>query len=182
MATSKTTAAPKAASKAAKAATTATKAQTKAPAKKAATATAAAPALETRKAFGSVDKGTPYSAFETHATFSAYTVAALIVSGMVKLSANGTPSKPAGKAFPGLFRMLTGKTAWSHWTKAGRIETGALTAQGLNEIQARLSGQSRGYNTTAETVAAFAETMAKGGETKVNGKVYRFTRETVSSS
>lgn len=183
MATTKTTAA-KAATGATKARNANAKASAKAPAKKAATATpkAATPALETRKAYGSADKGTPYSVFNTHDAFSAYTLAALIVAGMLALSAKGTPAKGSGKAYPGLFRMLAGKTAWAHWNKAGRIDAGALTPAGLNEVSARLTGASRGYNTTADMVRAFADTMAKGGTVTVNGKAFKFERETVSSS
>lgn len=148
----------------------------KAPTRRKAAPKAAKPKLPpTVSAYGSEDKGSPYSVFKTHETFSAYTLAAFKVAGMLNLTAKGTPSIGKAKPMPGLFRMLAGKTAVGHWTRTGRIEGGKLTAKGLNEVQARLTGTSRGYHTTVDLVLKFAAAMAKGGEVEHGGKRYRFT-------
>lgn len=154
----------------------------KAAPKAASKASKAAPRMpQTKAAYGSEDKKTPYSVFRNHAAMAAYTIAAFQVSGLLNLGKSGAPIQARGKAYPGLARMLLGKTAWGYWSKLGRIEEGALTVKGLNEVQARLSGKSRGYNTDLDTVRTFAAAMAKGGDVEVGGKRYRLTVKHASS-
>lgn len=142
----------------------------------------AASKLPIVKAYGSEDRKSPYSVFRLHDAFAAYTIAAAVTAGMVQLSAKGTATVPKGKAYPGLFRSLVGITAWQHWRKLGRIADGAFTATGLNEIAARLSGQSRGYNTDRAMVDAFTGAMKKGGKLEHAGRRFAFTVEHGSSN
>lgn len=137
-----------------------------------------------RKAYATSDKGARYSAFNTHDTFSGYTIAAFMVAGMVKVSKAGTPTVPKTKAYPGLFRLLTGKTAYPQWTKLGRISKGGqLTAKGLNAISERLAGTARGYSTSRDIVDAFAKGIKDGGKvTLPDGRVFEFNSSVSSSS
>lgn len=145
-------------------------------------AKAVSAALNVRVAYGSEDKKSPYSVFNTHDVFSAYTIACLVVCNMVALSAKGAPTKAKGKAYPGLWRMLVGKRAASYWRKKERVTSEGITAAGLNEIQARLSGNSRGYSTTLETVNAIVAVVTKGGPVTLQKTTYRFTVKAASSN
>ena len=88
------------------------------------------------------------------------------------LTAKGTPS--IGKK-PDAFtlRALIGSTAFNHWKKGQRVDAGALTTHGLNEVQRRLDGQGS-YRTTIELVQAFEQAIRKGGKQKVEDTEYHF--------
>lgn len=143
------------------------------PVKAAATKPAKAPAIV--QAFAAVgNKKDRYSQIQANRkAFSAYTIAALQVAGMIALSEKGAPIAKKGNFQ--LFGYIVGNTAKSHWAASGRIEGGQVSAAGLNEIQARLTGQTRGYNTDLSYVKEFAHAMQKGGTVEVNGGKFSLT-------
>lgn len=108
--------------------------------------------------------------------FSAYTIAALVTANMIKVTEKGAAM--ASKGNVSMFRALVGNTAAVHWNAQGRIgNDGQITAAGINEVQSRLAGQSRGYNTEAEFVTAFVGAMAKGGSVELNGGKFKLSSE-----
>jgi|PlaIllAssembly_1097288.scaffolds.fasta_scaffold518411_2 hypothetical protein len=113
---------------------------------------------------------TSYDVFRNHVDFSAYTIAALAVSGMIRVTPSGGVYKPDTKAHPALFRGLVNKTAAKYWTDKERLaEDGSLTVQGLNVVQARLAGKARGYNTNLERVKEFIAAMKAAEPVKLDG-------------
>lgn len=133
-------------------------------------ATETATALPMIRAFTVLGhKAGPYTGLTSNRkAFSAWTLASLCTAGYATISDKGTATKAKAKAQPKLLRALIGSTAWNHWGKA-RIDHKAaeLTVAGLNEIAARLSDQSRGYNTDLDIVRAFMDAQAKGGAVEV---------------
>jgi hypothetical protein len=113
---------------------------------------------------------TSYDVFRNHTDFSAYTIAALAVAGMIRVTPSGGVYKPETKAHVALFRGLVNKTAATYWTQKERLaEDGSLTVTGLNVVQARLAGKARGYNTNLERVKEFIAAMKAAEPTKVDG-------------
>ena len=103
--------------------------------------------------------------------FSAYTIASAIVSGLVKLSAKGLITK-GDRPQVALFGALVGTTARNHWRKAKRLDDGGFTVAGLNEVNARLQGATRGYNTDMDTVKALMAAIEKGATIEISGAKY----------
>ena len=142
-------------------------------------------------------KKSPYSALTSHRShFSAFTIAALMVANYVTISAKGAPTAGKKNRQFSMLRGLIGASAWSHWNgtterlihEAGYTDddTGEkfpqvqeITTNGLNCIQARLSGNGKGYNTDLPTVHAFRAAILEGGKVKIDDREYDFS-ETVS--
>lgn len=143
-------------------------------------ATAKAKAATLRKAFTlAAESRTPYRQLTAdRKAFSAWIIAAGIASGVIAMKGEAAPKQAKGA--PGLFGLLIGSTARGHWKRTGRIDDSGFTVAGLNEIQARLAGATKGYNTDRETVYTFAQAMAKGGKVEVGGRVYDVTGELAS--
>ena len=135
-------------------------------------------------------KKSPYTTLtKDRKAFSAWIIAAGMVGDYVTISAKGLPTKTRKKPQYGLFRMLVGSTAWNYWNgKSERMNHEAaytdddgkkhpaiaeFTQAGLNEIQARLAGNSKGYDTDLELVNQFADAMRKGGTVKHENNVYK---------
>jgi hypothetical protein len=122
------------------------------------------------------DRTGRYDPFKSdRALFSAYTIAALMVAGFLSLTAKGAPSKPKSKPQSALLRALIGPVAWRHWTVTReRITPDGLTVDGLNEVQRRLAGESKGYNTELSLVRAVKTAIQKGGKIDRNGRPVKF--------
>ena len=133
-------------------------------------------------------KKSPYKELTAHrAHFSAWIIAAMLVSDYINISVKGAPTKSQKKSQHSMLRGLVGATAWGHWNRTERMEhegaytddsgkkikaVAEVTTAGLNAIQARLSGNGKGYNTDLPTVRAFEAAMREGGKVKLDNKVY----------
>lgn len=121
----------------------------------------------------SPDRNGRYTRFmKDRKAFSAFTIAIMIVVGMAKL--NKASVSKGGKGNGKLLRLAIGPTAWGHWNKTERIADNTLTVKGLNECNARLSGQSRGYDTDIALVKAMVGAIRHGGKIEHKGNYFTF--------
>jgi hypothetical protein len=122
-----------------------------------------------------LEKGSPYrQLMSNRMAFSALTLASLIVTGYLKLNAKSV-SASRSKGKPTVFKRMSGDSAWKTWKRRMDEEHTMLNAQGLNEVDARLSSaQGNAYHTDIMMVAEFVNAMKTGGTVKVDGKTYHF--------
>lgn len=124
-------------------------------------------------AFHTLEAGTPYRNLSHNRTaFSAFTLAALAVSGYLQLTAKSA-TKARSKGNTALFKKLVGKTAFKTWKVRMNKEQVALSADGLNEVSARLAGESH-YSTDMITVKEFVTAIQNGGTLKVGPQAFDF--------
>jgi hypothetical protein len=135
-------------------------------------------------------KKSPYSALRAERKdFAAWIIAAGLVCNYIKLSDKNQLVGEASKSQYSAFKDYIGASAWSHWNgttdrlehvAAGTNElTGKkekavekFTGKGLTEINARIQGKSKGYDTELAIVKRFAAAMVKGGKVKGNSVTY----------
>lgn len=160
----------------------ASKATTKPAAKKPAKP-AARPAakVKTVKAYATQDKAAPYSVMHNQTAKSAYTAAALIVSGFMKLGKTGNPLK-AGKGNTALFRALVGTSAYSYWKRGQLIEADEVTKAGVNKVGARLDNTAPTYRTELQAIKDMVEAMQRKGQIEIGGEKITISREVEASA
>jgi Xaa-Pro aminopeptidase len=159
-----------------KGATVATKGATKKGATKGATVAPTVAAKESatvRKAF--THKGaSPYAPLKGTAK-GAFTCAALIVSGLLRLI--GEKAEKGSEPSLALFRAIVGDAPIAHHRKAGNIAGGALTDAGVTFFANRNAGNGKTYNTDREIVDAMVNAMRKGGTVHIGADALTFDKE-----
>lgn len=133
---------------------------------------------KTIKAFAHFPKGgSAYATAKGEHAKGALTAAAFIVSGFARLNKGGTIGK-TGKGNAALFRALTGDAAIRYWRNTGKIEGDALTVDGVNHLNGRLTGEAPTYRTTGDLISEVVGAMRKGGTVKREGEAdWTFNRE-----
>lgn len=117
-------------------------------------------------------KGAPYSELaHNRAHFSGWVIAAAQVAGMIRLNKLSVTSTKKAGDFE-LFKELVGKSAKRTWTQSGRVTKKGITAEGLNEMNARLAGENT-YSTEMDIVRREAAAMRKGGALKLGETEYK---------
>jgi hypothetical protein len=121
------------------------------------------------------EAGRPYEALNADKSmFSAFTYAALIAAGHV-VQRNEKAAPATGKGDFTLFKMIAGKTAPKEWKRLGRIDAdGQLTVPGLNELEQRLQGNRKAYNTSLDKVKLILDAIHTGGTIEVKGVKVKF--------
>jgi hypothetical protein len=111
---------------------------------------------------------TPYATLESNRkAYAAWIIALGLTSGLLRVSGDGVTGTGTGKME--CLKKHCG-SAFGYWkTTKGRIDDKGFTAEGLNEISARLKGLSKGYNTTMAIVAEAQLAQKLGGTRKING-------------
>lgn len=126
-----------------------------------------------RKAF--THKGaSPYAPLKGTAK-GAFTCAALVVSGLLKLA--GDKASKGESPSLALFRAIVGDAPIAHHRKAGNIEGGALTDAGVTFFANRNVGAGKTYNTDREIVDAMVAAMRKGGTVHIGADAITFDKE-----
>jgi hypothetical protein len=122
------------------------------------------------------EAGRPYEAINADKSiFAAMTHAAFLASGMVVQRNAKAASESGSNPDFALFKLIAGKTAPKQWQKLGRIDAnGRITVDGLNELDARIKGERRTYNTTLEKVAMVLAAIRTGGTVEVKGAKVKF--------
>lgn len=159
--------------KTAKPATTKGKAKT-------ATAKNAAPTAKVSSVvfYATQDKAAPYSPIHTQIGKAAYTVAALVCAGYMKIGTSGNPMK-AGKGNRSTFRALVGQSAFNYWNRNKLIDGDEVSKAGLNKVSTRLDGTAPTYRTELQAIKDMIGAMqSKAGNTiEVGGEKVALTRK-----
>lgn len=128
------------------------------------------------QSFKTLEKGTPYrQLMANRAAFSAFTIAAMICTGYLKLNTKSV-SKAKTKGDPARLRKIVGSTAWKTWKNRMNPEHTELSVNGMNEVDARMAGASA-YSTDLMYVAEVVNAIQTGGTVKLGDNTFDFCIE-----
>ena len=121
---------------------------------------------------------TRYKSFSDKSIFGAYTTAAFVVSGFIRLNAkSATLTQEKGNS--AVLLSLLSKKAVDHWSDNDWIKDHKLTANGVNKINTRLSGggkgQEKAYNHDVALAKAVVDAIRKGGTVKTQKQTVNFS-------
>jgi hypothetical protein len=117
----------------------------------------------------------PYAGLQGVAK-GAYTLAALIVAGLVKKVGEGFELANGGSML--MLREITGLPNQHHRAN-GNFADGKLTKQGLQWFTQRVRGEGPTYNTMSETVDTLVTAMRESGIRNIEGRRIEITKKVI---